>query len=87
MHLIQKISIIARGIQDCGPTKILIDENVIVNPKKTDIKPDIIFIRIDGWSLGVPNNLIEKAAELHDWVALLRSPFNKLELLKEHKIK
>lgn len=87
MNTIKKIEMYARGIQDSGPTKILIEENIIVNPKNTEIKPSVAFIRNDGWSLGVPEFLIEKAEDLFDWVAILTIQSNKVKLLKEHKIK
>ncbi len=36
-----------------GPTRILIgSDGLAVSPKRTDIVPDIVFVRDDCWSLG-----------------------------------
>ena len=36
-----------------NPQRILIDsDGLAVSPKRTDVVPDIVFVRDDGWSLG-----------------------------------
>jgi hypothetical protein len=60
---------------DMKPTRIVINRfGEAVGPKRTDIEPDIIFIRNDGWSLGAPKELARVAFDTwseswtHVWI-------------------
>ena len=52
-------------------TRVLIDANGYgVAPSRTTVKPEVIFVRTDGWSLGAPKELESAAREMWkgDWV-------------------
>lgn len=87
MTTLKKINMYARAIQDIGPIKMLVSQGEFVPSHKTNVKPHIVFIREDGWSLGVPQNLVDLAYDLYSWVALIRLSTNKIEYMMEHKVK
>jgi hypothetical protein len=46
------------------PRRVVIDaEGAAVSPSRTELKPDIVFIRDDGWTLGAPASLATVAYE------------------------
>ena len=65
-----------------GARRVLIDrDGTMVSPERAfrlqDMrKPDVIFIREDGWTLGAISELAECAEELwrNHWVAVMVSP-------------
>lgn len=56
-----------------GPTRVLINQYEGRPPSVADIKPDVVFLRKDGWSLGAPKHLIKYAEELwaDEWVFVI----------------
>jgi len=74
---------IPREIKDIlvrGPDRVMIDPHEAVTSKRArkeyGILPDVIFIRMDGWSLGAPRHLEHAAYRLwkDEWVYFMRSP-------------
>jgi hypothetical protein len=63
-----------------GPRRVMIDEYEAVRPQRAEldhnIKPVVVFIRNDGWTLGAPAHLEGAAQSLWsgDWIAVLRNP-------------
>lgn len=64
-----------------GPSRVLIDaEGLAVSSERArrdyGVKPDVIFIRNDGWSLGAPASLEVAASQLWPdaWVGIMRRP-------------
>lgn len=48
-----------------NPDRIVINfEGESVHPNRTDIQPDVIFIRSDGWSLGAPREFEKVACDM-----------------------
>jgi len=73
----------AKTIIANGPRRVLVEDDrgeFGVTPKCAredyDIEPDIIFIRKDGWSLGAPDHLADKAEHLWtgSWIGVLIRP-------------
>lgn len=55
--------------------------------KEYNIKPDIIFIRDDGWTLGAPSQFERVAYRMwHDrWVAFIRKPNIEAQPMSEYQ--
>lgn len=64
-------------INKSGPDRILINDfGDATSPKRTNIKPDIIFIRKDSWTLGAPYHLVPLAFGMweDEWEFILFPP-------------
>ncbi len=73
-HDIQRL---VNQIRERGPDRIVInDQGEAAPPGCTCIKPDVVFIRDDGWSLGAPAALESVASGLWEWVARTEAPFD-----------
>lgn len=65
-----------------GPIRVMVndDESVSARSARADfgIKPVVIFLRDDGWTLGAPKHLEEAARQLWagQWVGVFRHPPN-----------
>lgn len=62
-----------------GPTRVVVNEGGTAVPPNVaaelyQVKPDVIFIREDGWSFGAPHHLEEVAVKMWegDWVAFMQ---------------
>jgi hypothetical protein len=74
------------GIAYNGPTRVVVNSDGEAKPpmrakKENEIKPDVIFVRNDGWSLGAPIELYDVAEKMWagDWVMVIRKPFPKMD--------
>ena len=69
---------IVNGLRRTGPFRVMIDEHEAVPSARAErehgIRPDVVFIRDDGWSLGAPAHLESAARALWEgsWVAVVR---------------
>jgi len=73
------LPVVAGKIIAEGPTRVIINEGGTAVPSEVaarnyQVKPDVIFIREDGWSFGAPNHLAEIASALWkgDWVGFMQ---------------
>ncbi len=71
------IAATVRAVQGNGPTRVVIDdEGEAVPARRADamgITPSVVFVRSDGWTLGAPDGLVERAYRLWEsrWVAVV----------------
>jgi len=65
-----------RPVNIMMPTRILIEKDYGVPPNRTTVKPDIIFIRDDGWSLGASREMEVEAYNLwlKNWTHFAQAP-------------
>ena len=81
----------AKQIIANGPRRVLVESNYGVTPQRAkeiyDIEPDIVFIRNDGWSLGAPDHLADKAEKLmaSRWIGVLIRPNTEPITLSEYR--
>lgn len=49
------------------------EDGEAVSPARTDIKPDVVYVRADGWMLGASLKLADIAESLwrDEWVAVI----------------
>lgn len=72
---IKAINHIKNQVLASGPTRVLVDSDgtsvSLKDAERQNIKPDLIYIRDDAWSLGVPKKLEAQAKLLWfgHWVA------------------
>ena len=73
---ILELTNISYKVKLMAPTRILIEPDYGVPPNRTDIKPDIIFVRDDNWSLGAPKKLEANAYNLwaDSWTHFAQAP-------------
>ena len=71
-----------------GPTRVIVNEEGNAVPSEQaknefGLVPTVIFLRNDGWSLGVPRYLESVAKKLWrgSWIAVARSPFGDFKLI------
>ena len=71
----------AQTVLDRGPDRVLVDgSGSAVSPTRAraeyGVRPDLILIRADGWSLGAPVHLAKQAEALwpDEWIGFLKRP-------------
>lgn len=73
----------AAEVMKRGPDRVLVSSDCAVSPKSAlmqyRIRPDVVFIRDDGWTLGAPAGLADKAFKLWagSYVAFMIRPEEK----------
>lgn len=87
----QELEKAAKQLKEEGPARVLINAEgeglgAARAREKHGIKPDIIFIRRDGWTLGAPDWLEAEAFRQwpDQWVAFMRRPEEKARLIAEY---
>lgn len=66
----------AEAVLKHGPTRVLVSkEGAALPPQQAAVRPDVIFIRDDGWSLGAPKALTETAHRMYldQWIGVMLS--------------